>query len=69
MGKEKAIASRGRSSNFELLRIVAMLMIVVYHIVGHCMTVQMNGGNNSVPLSNTMYQFHFSTKKRCGSMN
>ena len=30
-----------RSSNFELLRIIAMLMIVIYHIVCHCINVQL----------------------------
>lgn len=30
-----------RSSNIELLRIVAMLMIVIYHIVCHCVIPQL----------------------------
>ena len=30
-----------RSSNFELLRIVAMFMIIVFHIVYHCVVVQL----------------------------
>lgn len=30
-----------RSSNFELLRIIAMIMITVYHIVIHCVHVQL----------------------------
>ena len=30
-----------RSSNFELLRIIAMIMIVVYHIALHCISVQL----------------------------
>lgn len=29
-----------RHSNFDLLRILAMFMIVIYHIVCHCVTVQ-----------------------------
>ena len=33
-----------RSSNFELLRICAMLMIVTYHIVCHCVNVQLTDG-------------------------
>lgn len=30
-----------RSSNFELLRITAMLMIISYHIFFHCISAQM----------------------------
>ena len=30
-----------RNSNFELLRICAMLMIVAYHIFVHCVNVQL----------------------------
>lgn len=30
-----------RSSNIELLRILAMFMIVIYHITCHCVTVQL----------------------------
>ena len=30
-----------RSSNIELLRIIAMFMIVLYHIVYHCVVVQL----------------------------
>lgn len=33
-----------RSSNFELLRIVAMLMIIAYHIIYHCMLNQLITG-------------------------
>lgn len=29
-----------RSSNIELLRVLAMFMIVMYHITCHCVTVQ-----------------------------
>lgn len=33
--------SKTRSSNIELLRIVAMLMIIAYHIILHCVNVQL----------------------------
>ena len=33
-----------RSSNIELLRIVAMLMIIVYHIWIHCINIQLGSG-------------------------
>ena len=63
MGKEKTSMPKGRSSNFELLRVVAMMMIVVYHIIYHCLAVQMEGGNSSVPLVNKMYQYPFFYKE------
>lgn len=34
----------GRSANIELLRIVAMLMIIMYHIICHCVNVQLTDG-------------------------
>lgn len=34
-----------RSSNIELLRIVAMFMIILFHITCHCITVQLNNPN------------------------
>lgn len=37
-----------RSSNFELLRTVAMLMIVVYHIYCHCVNGQLTDGTNEL---------------------
>ena len=33
--------SKIRSSNFELLRIIAMIMIIIYHIVFHCIICQL----------------------------
>lgn len=33
--------NKNRSSNIELLRIVAMLMIIAYHIILHCVNVQL----------------------------
>lgn len=30
-----------RSSNIELLRIVAMLMIILFHVVSHCLSAQL----------------------------
>ena len=37
-----------RSSNFELLRIVAMFMIVLYHIYIHCISGQLTGGGSGL---------------------
>ena len=35
---------KSRLTNIELLRIIAMLMIVIFHIVCHCVNVQLVGG-------------------------
>lgn len=40
--------NKKRSSNIELLRIVAMFMIITYHIFIHCMYAQLNNGNKSL---------------------
>lgn len=37
-----------RSSNFELLRIVAMFMIVLYHIYIHCISGQLTDGGTGL---------------------
>ena len=39
--KEQCVKTHQRASNIELLRIIAMLMIVGYHIVCHCVNVQL----------------------------
>lgn len=41
-----------RDSNFELLRIIAMIMIVIYHIVCHCVIIQLGGESPSSQLFN-----------------
>lgn len=41
-----------RSSNIELLRIVAMLMIIVYHILIHCINVQLINTSSIEKLQN-----------------
>lgn len=35
------VKKKPRSSNIELLRIVAMFMIILFHITCHCITVQL----------------------------
>ena len=42
---DNSLISTRRNSNMELLRIVAMLMIVVYHIFRHCLYAQLTDGN------------------------
>lgn len=44
---ESKIKEKVRSSNIELLRIVAMFMIVTYHIVVHCVDVQLTSSDPS----------------------
>ena len=51
MDKNKKI----RSTNIEILRIIAMLMIVIYHIVYHCINVQLNGGDSIIKISSTLF--------------
>lgn len=63
MKKEKNIGSAGRSSNFELLRIVSMLMIIVYHIVCHCVVVQLKGGDSVIKISSTLFNHPLFYKK------
>lgn len=36
-----------RSSNFEVLRIVSMCMIIVHHIIVHCVSLQCSGAGNA----------------------
>lgn len=38
------VYKKQRNSNIELLRVVAMLMIVLYHIVCHCVNIQVTEG-------------------------
>ena len=44
-----------RSSNFELLRIVAMFMIIMYHITLHCVTAQIQGGNGDIKIHSMLF--------------
>lgn len=44
-----------RSSNIELLRNVAMLMIVSYHIVCHCVNVQLTDKGSMERLENGLF--------------
>ena len=44
-----------RSTNIEILRIVAMLMIVIFHIVCHCISVQLVGGDSVIKIGNDLF--------------
>lgn len=52
-----------RTSNIELLRIVAMLMIVVYHIVCHCVNVQLTDPNSMARMNNALLNHPVYLKK------
>lgn len=58
MKKEKM-----RSSNIELLRSVAMLMIVLYHIVRHCVNVQLTDKGSIKRLGNGLFSYPVFYKK------
>ena len=58
MDKNKKI----RSTNIEILRIIAMLMIVIYHIVYHCINVQLNGGDSIIKISSTLFNMPLTVK-------
>ena len=44
-----------RKSNLEMLRVVAMIMIVAYHIFFHCINVQLTDVNLIGKLGNSYY--------------
>lgn len=52
-----------RCSNLELLRIVAMMMIVIYHIVYHCVIAEFRGGGTTIKISNTLFNHPLFYKK------
>lgn len=48
-------SKNNRLTNFEVLRIVAMLMIVIYHIVCHCIQAQLNGGDLAIKAGSAFF--------------
>lgn len=54
-----------RSSNLELLRIVAMLMIIAYHIYNHCIETQLTDVNWIVKFGNDWVCEPYFSKKLC----
>lgn len=54
-----------RSSNIELLRAVAMLMIVAYHIFCHCIDIQLTDVNSIAILGNGWYSYPGFVKRLC----
>ena len=46
-----------RLTNIELLRIVAMLMIIIYHIVLHCINIQLTGGDSIIKIWSKLYNY------------
>ena len=54
-----------RHSNIELLRIIAMLMIIGYHIFVHCINVQLTDPTSITELHNFWYCTPQFSKKLC----
>ena len=52
-----------RLTNIEILRIIAMLMIVIYHIACHCINVQLNGGDSIIKIGSNLFNNPFFYKK------
>lgn len=52
MEEEKKIS---RSSNIELLRVMAMFMIVLYHIVCHCVAIQLTDSESMNRMNNGFF--------------
>lgn len=46
-----------RNSNMELLRIMAMLMIICYHIFRHCIYLQLTDTNSIMALGNGWFSY------------
>jgi hypothetical protein len=47
--------NKSRDSNIELLRVVAMLMIVIYHIVCHCVGIQLTDASSIARMENGLF--------------
>lgn len=52
---EKSAGSAGRNSSIELMRMIAMIMVVMYHIVCHCVGVQISGGNSYIRITSNLF--------------
>lgn len=53
----------GRNSNIELLRIIAMFMVVIHHIVAHCVNIQLHGGDETIKISSDLFNYPLFYKK------
>lgn len=61
--KEQCVKTHPRVSNIELLRIIAMLMIIMYHIVCHCVNVQLTDTNSMARMNNALFNHPVYFKK------
>ena len=52
-----------RNSNMELLRICAMLMIIIFHMVRHCVNIQLTDGNSIARWGNGLFNYPAFYKK------
>lgn len=53
---------KSRSSNIELLRIAAMMMIILHHMVVHCIYVQLTDASSIARMNNGLLTIHSFTK-------
>ena len=54
---------KSRSSNIELLRIAAMMMIILHHMVVHCIYVQLTDASSIARMNNGLFNHPFFYKK------
>lgn len=52
-----------RNTNIELLRVIAMLMIVVFHIICHCVIIQLHGGDEAIKITSELFNHPVFYKK------
>lgn len=52
-----------RNSNMELLRICEMLMIIIFHMVRHCVNIQLTDGNSIARWGNGLFNYPAFYKK------
>lgn len=53
--KNEVQEKKARSSNIELLRVMAILMIIIFHIVRHCVNIQIHGGNETIKIASDLF--------------
>lgn len=57
------MTKKQRNSNIELLRLIAMFMIVIFHIVDHCVIIQLTDTDSIARLNNGLFNYPFFYKK------
>ena len=57
------MTKKQRNTNIELLRLIAMFMIVVFHIVDHCVVIQLTDTDSIARLGNGLFNYPLFYKK------